>query len=170
MEKNLLSVLGIEPNSYPGYKEYMIKRYSNIKSYLMLPYQKTLYQRINSALDDRVSWLSSIVQGLIGKNLEAIFDDEEEIIHEKLIMLIHEFDSITEFANLEIDKQKEEVYKIEITSVNEGLNSAIIRLYKHQIAEANKIEQNIMYGLSGNKKLNQIALLNILKKEINNNS
>lgn len=170
VEKNLLNLLGIEPNSYPVYKEYMIKRYSNIKSYLMLPYQKTLYQRINSALDDRVSWLSSIVQCLIGKNLEAISDDEEEIIHEKFQMLINEFDSMTEFANLEIDKQKEEVYKIEITSVNEGLNRVIIRFSKHQIAEANKIEQNIVNGLSGNKKLNQIALLNILKKEISNNS
>src|SRR5690606_40002440 len=68
---------------FPLYKEQIILRYSEIKTYLMLPHQRTLYQRINSGLNDRNSWLSSLVQGLIGKNLESITDAEEEIIHER---------------------------------------------------------------------------------------
>lgn len=170
IEKNLLQVLGIDEKNFPTYKKYLMDRYSSIKTYLMLPHQKTLYQRINSGLDDRKSWLSSIVQGLIGKSLESISDDEEEIIHEKFTDLIHEFDSLSEFANLEIDIDRENAYKVEITSVNYGLQSAIIRLTKDQINEAKKIEREIKTRLGKDKKLNQIALLNILKNELNDSS
>lgn len=168
IEKNLLHILGLENLEFPLYKEQIISRYSDIKTYLMLPYQKTLYQRINSGLNDRKSWLSSLVQGLIGKNLESITDDEEELIHEKFTNLIHEFDGLAYFANLEIDKQREEAYKVEITSIKDGLFGSIIRLTKEQENEAKEIEQKIKKVLSSNKKLNQIALLNILKKEIGN--
>ena len=168
VEKKLLQTLGIERKNYPMYKEQLKERYSTIKTYLLLPYQKTLYQRINSLLDDRKAWLSSVVQGLIGKNLEAITDDEEEIIHDKFTSLIHEFDSLSEFANLQIDNQKEEAYKIEITSVSDGLQGSIIRLTKAQLIEAKKIEQKIRINLTSDKKLNQIALMNILKKELKN--
>jgi nitrogen regulatory protein PII-like uncharacterized protein len=168
IEKNVLQILGIEKLEFPLYKEKIISRYSEIKTYIMLPYQRTLYQRINSGLNDRKSWLSSLVQGLIGKNLESITDEEEEIIHEKFTNLIHEFDSLSEFANLEIDKQREEAYKVEITSINDGLQSAVIRLTKEQESKAKEIEEKIKKILSSNKKLNQVALLNILKKEIGN--
>lgn len=168
VENNLLEVLGFEEKSFPAYKKQLIDRYSSIKTYLMLSNQKTLYQRINSGLDDRKSWLSSIVQGLIGKNLETISDDDEKILNDKFAQLFHEFDSLSEFANLEIDNQKEDAYKIEITSVHDGLKGAVIRLNKAQISDANKLEAKIKNSLSTNKKLNQVALLNILKKEINN--
>lgn len=168
IEKNLLQILGLENLEFLLYKEQIISRYSEIKTYLMLPHQRTLYQRINSGLNDRKSWLSSLVQGLIGKNLESITDEEEELIHEKFTNLIHEFDSLSEFANLEIDKQREEAYKVEITSINDGLQGAVIRLTKEQENEAKEIEQKIKKNLSSNKKLNQVALLKILKKEIVN--
>jgi len=168
IEKNILQILGLEKLEFPIYKEHLIARYSEIKTYLMLPHQRTLYKRINSGLNDRKSWFSSLVQGLIGKNLESIADEEEEIIHEKFTNLFHEFDSLSEFANLEIDKQREEAYKIEITSINDGLQGTVIRLTKEQENKAKEIEENIKKSLSLNKKLNQVALLNLLKKEIEN--
>ncbi len=168
IEKNIIQILGLEKLEFPLYKEQIILRYSEIKTFLMLPHQRTLYQRINSGLNDRKSWLSSLVQGLIGKNLESITDEEEEIIHEKFTNLIHEFDSLSEFANLEVDKQREEAFKIEITSVNNGVHSAILRLTKEQETKAKAIEEKIKKILGSNKKLNQVALLNILKKEIEN--
>lgn len=168
IENNVLQILGLEKLEFPIYKEQIILRYSKIKTYLMLPHQRTLYQRINSGLNDRKSWWSSLVQGLIGKNLESITDEEEEIIHDKFIKLMHEFDSLAEFAKLEVDNQREDAFKIEITSVNDGVHSAIIRLTKEQETKAKEIEQKIKKILGSNKKLNQAALLNILKKEIEN--
>ena len=108
------------------------------------------------------------MQGLIGKNLESINDDDEKIIHDKFNTLFHEFDSFLEFANLEIDTQREEAYKIEITSTNDGSLGAVIRLTKEQEYESKDIEQKIKNSMSPNKKLNQIALINILKEEIKN--
>lgn len=168
IEKNILQILGLEKFEFPLYKERIISRYSGIKTYLLLPHQRTLYQRINSGLNDRKSWISSLVQGLIGKNLESINDDEEKIIHDKFKVLFHEFDSFLEFANLNLDTQGEEAYKIEITSTNDGSLGAVIRLTKEQKYESKKIEQKIKKSMSPNKKLNQIALINILKEEIDN--
>ena len=168
IEDNLVTILGYKKKTFPDYKNYLQARYSSIKSYLLLPYQKTLHQRINSGLDDRKSWLSSIVQGLIGKNLENINDDDEQILYDKLSNLIHEFDSLSEFANLQVDEQSEEAYKVEITSINDGLQGGIIRLSIEQRNKAKKIEQKIKNNLGPDKKLNQIALLNMLKKELQN--
>lgn len=167
-EKNLLMILGLENLVFPFYKEQIISRYSKIKTYLMLPHQKTLYQRINSGLNDRKSWLSSLVQGLIGKNLESITDDDEEIILEKFTNLVNEFDSLYEFANLEIDEKKEAAYKVEITSISDGVLRTIIRLTKKQENESKEVQEKIKKSLSSNKMLNKIALLNILKEEIGN--
>lgn len=168
IEKNILQILGLEKFEFPLYKEKIITRYSGIKTYLLLPHQRTLYQRINSGLNDRKSWISSLVQGLIGKNLESINDDDEKIIHDKFNTLFHEFDSFLEFANLDIDTQREEAYKIEITSTNEGSLGAVIRLTKEQEYKSKEVEQKIKKSMSPNKKLNQIALINILKEEIEN--
>jgi hypothetical protein len=168
IEEYLLKTLGLESIEFPCYKEQIISRYSEIKIYLMLPHQRTLYQRLISGLNDRKSWLSSLVQGLIGKNLESISDEDEKIIFEKLTNMIHEFDNLSEFINLEIDNQSEKVYKVEISSIKDGLQDSVIRLTKKQENDAKEIEQKIYKILSSNKKLNQIALLNILKKEIEN--
>ena len=168
VESNLLQILGMEGKPFPEYKEYIFNRYKTIKTYLLLPHQKTIYQRMNSGLNDRESWLGSVVQALIGKNLESISDEDEEVIHEKFANIIQEFDSLTEFANLGIDKQNEEAYKVQINSVNEGTQGAIIRLSKNQLIKAREIEKKLGSKLSSDKKVNQIALLNLLKKEISN--
>ncbi|HOJ07328.1 MAG TPA: hypothetical protein PKX68_07235 [Ignavibacteriaceae bacterium] len=166
IEKNIIQILGLEKLEFPLYKEQIISRYSEIKTYLMLPYQRAIYQRVNSELNDKKSWLSSIVQGLIGKSLELLTDEEEEIVYEKFMNLFHEFDSLNEFANLEIDNKIEDAYKIEITSVSKGFQKSIVRLTKQQEKEARQIEKKIKENLSSNKKVNQIALLNILEREI----
>ena len=168
VESNLLQVLGVEGKPFPEYKEYLIGRYKSIKAYLLLPHQKTIYQRMNSSLNDRESWLGSVVQALIGKNLESISDNDEEIIHDKFVNIIQEFDSLSEFANLGIDNQNEEAYKVHINSVNGDTRGAIIRFSKNQIKKAKEIEQKLGSNLSPDKKINQIALLSLLKKEIDN--
>lgn len=166
IEFNILQHLGLEESEFPKYKEIINTRYSSIKTYLFLPYQRTFYQRLNSNLNERRSWLSSIVQGVLGKSLESISDDEEEIIYEKIKNLIHEFDNLLEIANLEIDNQKEIALRVEIFSTNDSPKSVLIRLNKEQTKRTEEIERNIKKFLSSDKKLNQIALLNVLKNEI----
>ncbi|AFN74356.1 hypothetical protein MROS_1117 [Melioribacter roseus P3M-2] len=170
IEKTLKTSTGFNNLEFPDYKDKIILRYASIKTYLFLPHQRTIYQRINSNLNDRKTWLSSFVQGLIGKSLEVISDDEEKIIHEKIKTIFHEFDNLTDIANLGIDNNKEIAISVEITSTDENTHRALIRLSKEQEKLAEEIEKKIIKNLSSDKKLNQIALLKLLKKQLNNNS
>lgn len=170
IEKTILQSIGEREVEFPIYKEMIVNRYSNIKTFLFLPHQRTIYQRINSGLNERKTWISSFIQSIIGKSLETISDNDEEIIHEKIKNIFQEFDSLIEITNLEIDIKKETAYKVEITSINDDTKRAIIRLNKEQEKLAKEIENNIRKNLSEDKSLNRIALLNLLKEEINNNS
>lgn len=168
IEKFLCNQIETDNCKFPDYKQIMIKRYASVKSYLLLPYQKTFYQRVTSQLDDRDSWLNSIIQALIGKNLNQINDDEEKIIYEKLKNILYEFDSFSEFTNLQINKKTEKAYKVEITSTEESLHSSIVRLSKANEQKVKRIEEKIKKQLGKDKALNKAALINLLKKELRN--
>lgn len=168
IEARLLEIIG---NDKPGFTEYrntLINRYSSIKKYLFLPYQKMFYQRIISPLDDRTSWLSSIIQSLIGKNLEQINDDEEEVIYEKLANIIKEFDNLCEFSKLGIDKEIEDAVRVEITSLEEMPQKVVIRLPKQKLKQAKDLEDRIRKQLDKDKLVNQSVFIKLLKEHIEN--
>ncbi|MCH7973382.1 MAG: hypothetical protein IH949_05775 [Bacteroidetes bacterium] len=168
IEVYLLNELGIEKIKYPKYKDIISQRFSTIKKHLLLPHQKTFYIRLFSELDERNAWISSIVHSLIGKNLENITDDEEELIYEKLSDLIKEFDTLCEFANLEVDESKEVAVKLEISSTNNSLQKSIIRLPKTKIKKHKKLETEISNLLTKDKTINQMVLLKLLKDQLGN--
>jgi nitrogen regulatory protein PII-like uncharacterized protein len=84
-------------------------------------------------------------------------------------VIFHEFDSLTEISNLDIDENKEVALRVEIFSTNDNTKSAVIRLSKEQEKRAEEIEKNLVKHLSNEKKLNQIALLKLLKKQLSFN-
>jgi hypothetical protein len=134
----------------------------------MLPHQKTFYQRMVSPLDDRTSWLSSLVNSLIGKNLENISDDEEEIIAEKLENIFREFDNLTDFANLEVNESKEEAIRFEITPLNDTPVKTIIRVSKQKSKESASLEADIREKLTKDKSVNQLVLLKLIREQLDN--
>jgi len=168
IEAYLLNELGIEKITYPKYKDIISQRYSTIKKHLLLPHQKSFYIRLFSALEESNAWISSIVHSLLGKNLETITDDEEELIYEKLNNIIKEFDTLCEFANLEVDESKEVAVKIEISSTNNSLQKSIIRLSKTKIKENKKLETEISKLLTKDKSINQMVLLKLLNDQLGN--
>jgi hypothetical protein len=168
IEAYLLNELGIEKIKFPEYRDIVSQRYSTIKKHLLLPHQKTFYIRLFSELDERNAWISSIVHSLIGKNLENIYDDEEELIYEKLSNIIKEFDTLCEFTNLEVNESKEVAVKIEISSTNKSFQKSIIRLPKTKIKKNKKLETEIRKLLTKDKSANQMVLLNLLKDQLNN--
>ena len=134
----------------------------------MLPHQKTFHQRMISPLDDRTSWLSSVVNSLIGKNLENISDDEEEIIAEKLENIFREFDNLTDFANLEVNEAKEDAIRFEITPLNDTPIKTIIRVPKQKLKESANLEADIRKKLTKDKSVNQLVLLKLIREQLDN--
>ena len=112
--------------SFEDYKTRLQKRFKKLKIHVLLPKQKTFYQRIFSPLDDRMSWLNSMAQATIGKPLENFTDADEVILYEKFAGMVHELDNLCEISEDDIDVTKEDVLKFEITSFVEGIQKNLI--------------------------------------------
>ena len=155
-----------ENMTFPAYKSQLQIRFKNIKKHLLLPKQKVFFQRLLSQLDDRKSWLNSITQACIGKTLDVIDDDEEKLLYEKLKEIIHELDNLCEISKGDVDKEKEEVFKLEITSFIDGLYKKLIRLPKNKTKQMLKIENDIKAKLSEDKQLNIATLTKLLREQL----
>jgi len=150
--------------AFEDFKLKLQNRYKKLKKHLCLPHQKTFIQRLDSQLDDKKAWLSSIAQAVIGKPLESIKDDEEIILYDKFKTLIHELDNLTNLSKSDLDEEKEDFLGIEMSSFVDGIQKSLIRLPKTKTREVVKIEDLIKVQLSKDKSLNIAALANILKE------
>ena len=167
IEDYLLKLTGLSNKSFVEYKKKMIQRFDSIKLKLLLPHQRIFYNRLISELNDRKSWINSLVYAVVDKNLDSINDDEEEIIYDKLDYIFKELDNLCEFASMSIDKLTEEAFKIEVNPLNESLKKEIVRLPKKQIKELGSLEKTFRKELykTKNKKLRKYLLVKLLNEE-----
>jgi hypothetical protein len=157
--------------SFIEYKNEFKKRYqSSLKQYLLLPYQKTFYDRLCSPLEDRTAWLSSVTQATVGKTLDKITDKEVDVLQERFLNLIRELDNLNEFAVKNVNLEEEHVYKLEITMPGSNIVPQTIRLSKSLDSKLAYFEQELGSIIEKENKSFKIAILaNLLKKEIEEN-
>ncbi|WP_241330081.1 hypothetical protein [Chryseobacterium arthrosphaerae] len=155
-----------EKASFDQYKLQLQKRFKNIKTHLLKPNQKVFIQRLNSPLDDKNSWLNSLVQVCLGKTLDRISDNEESKLYTIFTDVISELDNLTEISNNDFNDEKEEVLKIEITSFDSGSNKNIIRYPKEKDVEIHNKETEVRNLLGDNTKINIAVLAKLLQDEL----
>lgn len=148
---------------FPEYKAKLQNRFSRLKKHLCLPHQKTFIQRLDSQIDDRNAWLSSIAQAVIGKSLDTIRDQDEILLYDNFKSLIRDLDSLSNISKVDIDDEKEDVVGIELSSFVDGIKKSLIRLPKTKSKDIREIEDSIRSHLSNEKSLNIAALANVLK-------
>lgn len=163
----LEEVLG-DDVGFPQYKERLIQRFEGIKEHMLLQHQKTFYQRIKSPLDDRNAWLNALGQAVVGKPLNAITDEDEKKLFDKFPEMIHELDNFTELSSSSYDQEKEEVLKLEVSDLVQGLNKQTVRLPKKKIEKAKSYEKEIAEKLGSDKQLNIYILTKILQEQVRN--
>ncbi len=151
---------------FAEYKEILKQRFKRLKKHLLLPKQKVFYQRLMSDLDIRNAWISSTCQVLIGKPLDTISDEEEQILYENFRDMISELDNLCNLTKSDVDLDTEEVFKLEITSFIKGLQKYTIRYPKGKTKEIKKLEAEIKSSLSSDKNANIALLLDLLQNEI----
>ena len=153
------------------YKEQFRKRYeATLKKYLLLPYQKTFYDRLCSPLEDRAAWLSSVAQATVGKTLDQITDAEVDQLQERFLTIIRELNNLNEIAKEGVDLENENVYKLEITIPGQSVKPQFIRLPKTADSHLQSLENDLSQLLANEGKSYKIAILaNLLKKEIEEN-
>jgi hypothetical protein len=167
-EKYFINEIIGSKETFPHNRDFVINRYKGLKTHLLLPHQKTFFTRIQSAIDDRKSWLSSIAQSCIGKSLVSINDEEEVLLFEKLKDIIYELDNLSEISKEQINEKTEEVIKLEMTSFDTGINKNILRIPKEKTKEINKQILSLKSILGKDKKVNIATLAKLLQELLQN--
>jgi hypothetical protein len=167
-EEQLSAFFGEKGADFEVYRKKMQKRYKGIKSHLLLPRQRALYNRIFSELPDRAAWLNSIAQALVGKQLSDVSDEEERLLYDRLQSSFAELDNLLELSATDFDEENEEAYQIEITGFNSEPVKRNIILSKRQQKELKEVETGIKKALSQakDKQLRQAILIKLLKESL----
>lgn len=166
VESFIISEFIGEEVSFTEYKGRLQQRFRKLKKHMLLPKQKVFYQRLMSELDVRNAWINSICQPLLGKSLEAISDEEEKLLYENFRDYISELDNLCNLAKADIDPDKEDVFRLEITSFIKGLQKQTLRLPKGRMNELKSLETDIRGKLSSDRTTNIALLLKLLQEEI----
>src|SRR5690606_5252122 len=125
---------------FEEYKEHLQKRFKKLKKHLLLTNQKTFVQRIDSALEDKTTWLNSIAQAITGKTLEVFTDEDEILLYEKFKAMILELDSLTNISKADIDEANEEVIGVKIDSFFSKIDPKVVRVPKSKSREIEELK------------------------------
>src|SRR5690606_8887829 len=114
-----------------------------LKKHMLLSNQKTFIQRLDSPLDDKKTWLSSIAQAVTGKTLETFSDEDEIMLYEKFKAMIFDLDSLTKISKSDIDENKEDVIGIKIDSFFSNIGTKVVRVPKNKSKEIEKLKNEL---------------------------
>jgi len=158
-----------EKIDFPENKLLLQQRFKNLRQEKIDPKLKVLVQRINTPLDDRQSWISSMATAIMGKPIDQFTDSDETEFETIFPKRIHDLDNLTDISKKDIDENKEEVLKLELTTFVKGVQRNLIRLPKAKIKQIEEKKLNIQKLLNVNDKQTNIALLiKLLQEELEN--
>ena len=133
---------------------------------MLLANQKTVYIRLQSELDDKKAWLSSIAQSCVGKTLGSISDDEEDQLFERIKEIMYELDNLSEISNEIVDDDKEDIVKVEVTSFIHGLRKNTLRIPKGKNKAIDAQIKVLRSNLGEDNRSNIAALTRLLQELI----
>lgn len=169
IEKVISKTVREERIDFPENKLLLQQRFKKLKKEQIDPKLRVLVQRINTPLDDRQSWISSIATTIMGKSLDQFTDNDEQGFQIIFPRRVHELDNLTDISKKDIDETKEEVLKLEITSFVNGLQHNLIRMPTEkawQIDQKKVSIQNLLY--KNDSQANIALLIKLLQEEIKN--
>jgi hypothetical protein len=153
---------------FKAYQTKLQVRYEALRRHLLLPNQRIFIQRLDSQIEDKKSWLNSLVQCLIDNTLERIKDEDEIRIYDKFKSMILELDSLTVLSESDFNESREDIVDLQINSFSDGISKKIVRLPKNRKNEVDNIQEVLKKGLSNDNSLNIAALTNLLREMIKN--
>jgi len=153
-----------EITEFDEYKSQLQKRFSKLKRHMLLNNQKAFIQRIDSHIEDRKAWLSSIAQAVTGKQLESFFDEDETLLYERFRSMILELDGLTKISKSDIDESKEEVIGVKIDSFFSQIDPKVVRIPKNKGKEIEVLKAGLREKLGNDHTANVAAVLNLLKE------
>ncbi len=164
IEEALLEVLGIPTTT--NFEDYVVtikQRYSKLKTHLLLPHQKVFYNRILSQIEDKENWVKNVAHAVIGKKIEDITDEEEAKIYDNLKDAFQELDNLIALSQDNLNKG-EEIVRITLSGIQAKPITKNIIITQKQKKAVITLEKSLAKILSKDDKINQAALIMLLKK------
>lgn len=159
--------LGLESDlPFEEWRDALRKRFATVKNYVLAPYLKTFLQRISSPLDDKRAWMSSVAQVVLGKSIELIQDNEEELLYRKFGEWLHELDNYADIVKETKGERSDEAVKIELTSLKGNPISKVVKVPKSKVKNLTDVEKKIGEGLTEDKNLNIFILTKLLQEQL----
>lgn len=152
-----------KPMPFDQYKIKFQSRYKSLHRHLLLNTQKSFVQRLDSQIEDKKAWLSSLAQSLTGKSLEKFKDDDELVLYDRFADMILSLDSLNRISKTKFDEDKEIALDVQINSFEGGMANKVIRLPKGKSKEVENLEEKIKQLLSKDKSIDLAAVTTVLK-------
>jgi len=146
------------------YKGNLQSRYKTIKKHLLIPHQVRFIMRVDSMLDDRNAWLSSLAQALTSKSLENFDDSDELLLYDRFKAIIVELDSLSQLTRNDVDGKGDNILGLQLDSFANGIQKRIVRFPKQKVKEIIRIKNGLQSALKSDKTLNIAALAMLLKE------
>ncbi len=160
----LQEIMGVAENDFETWRSQLQRRFGSVKAYVIAPYLKTFLQRINAPLDDKRSWLAAVAQVVLGKSIEQIQDDEEEILYTKFADWVHELDNYTDIEQATRGTDIEEALRVEVTNLQGGKQMKVVKVPKGKAKQISAVEKKVGNSLTDDKNLNIFILSKMLNE------
>ena len=166
IEEHLLSLFG-QSGIFPEYRDGIRRHYEPLRVHVLLPKQKVFYTRLMSPIDDRVAWISSLVQAVLGKQVHRLRDEDEAVAFDSLTEMIQALDNLCILTEAETEAEETEVaVRVEITTLARGNQRKTVRIPINREKEIHEIEVRIRSALGGDAKINVSALARLFEETI----
>jgi predicted oxidoreductase (fatty acid repression mutant protein) len=105
----------------------------------------------------------------MNKSLEQFSDDDELTFSHIFPRRIYDLDNLTDISKKDIDVEKEEILKLEVTSFVKGVQRNFIRLPKEKSKQLDSKKEEMKKMLvGGDRQMNIVLLIKLLQEEIEN--
>jgi hypothetical protein len=153
---------------FETYQTQIQNRFKSLKANSLPAKYQVFLSRINSKLDVKGAWLSSVAQALVGKPLDNFNDEDEDKLYRNFKNILVDLDSQSELSEVKINKDEEKVLSVAIHALGEDSKRRIIRIPKQAEIIVRKTEDDLKKKLSKDKSANIIALTNLLNNLLTN--
>lgn len=150
--------------SFEEYKGLLQERYRLLKKHLLLPQQTSFVQRIDSGLEERGAWLSSVAQSLIERSLETARDEDEEKLYDRMKQMILDLDALTALSTEDVAEDQEEILSLQMDMFGVSAKRSIIRFPKAESKKIDAIKAGLKERLRKDKTLNIAAVAKLLEE------
>ena len=104
---------------------------------------------------------------MLGKQLEALLDEEEAYLMDNLVHSFKELLKYVEISNKGLTNE-DNFFRFEMISNDGTATQQIVQLSSVKTKQAKTLEEKINKFLSGDREIDAYALLSIIKKKLNN--